>query len=420
MISLDTRISELALTAKERRALELLEIRNVDEFMRLDLGQVTSMRWYGQKTYASLCATRRSLRRILAACKGAGANEAALLQDDVEVILPLTTRARKTLRRLGVSTVGELLAVDLRTARNIPGCAAVTYSHLVEAQAQLRSQFPAKEWPGTCTGTATTGSPPLEIRMIAAARAHAKPERWLLLPLFSGVRLDAITPSELHESYCADTPVEYLGLPTRVLRVLRDAGIECLGQLLLTCCKDLMGRKNIHKRSVDKTQREVAEFLRASLEDTRVHAVDCSSPSAFLASLVSPVLTDERQRRVFLLRLGWDGKPRSLGDIGQEYGVSRERVRQIEKSAYKKLTTWRARWALSPLWNCIVELLKEHSPLLTFESIVRELQRIHGWDYPLDTKVIQRLLPASPHLKGVETRGDGFCLCQASRSGSAL
>jgi len=418
MISLETRISELALTTKGRRALELLEVRTVGELMRLDLDQVSSLRWYGAGTCASLLDTRRILRRIVAGCGEAGANEAALLQDDVEVLLPLTTRARKTLRRLGVSTAGDFLALDLRAARNVPGCGAVTYDYLREAQAQLRSQLPVKELPGTCSGTATRVPSSLEMRTIAAARAGAEPEGWLLLPLFSGKRLEAITPSELHQSYCADTPVAYLGLPDRMLHVLRDVGIECLGQLLLTCCKDLMRRKNLGRRSVDETQREVAEFLRASLEDTRVRAVDYSSPSAFLASLVSPVLTDKRQKRVFLLHLGWDGKPRSLADIGREYGLTRERVRQIDKSADKKLTTWHARWALSPLRDCIVGLLKESGPLLALESIGRELQRAHGWDCPLDAKVIQRLLPAFPELKGVETRGDSFHLLQPRRSGS--
>lgn len=46
----------------------------------------------------------------------------------------------------------------------------------------------------------------------------------------------------------------------------------------------------------------------------------------------------EREARVLKLRFGWDGNgPRTLEEIGKMFGVSRERVRQIEKQALDKL-----------------------------------------------------------------------------------
>jgi RNA polymerase primary sigma factor len=47
---------------------------------------------------------------------------------------------------------------------------------------------------------------------------------------------------------------------------------------------------------------------------------------------------DEREQRVIEARFGlWDNTPRTLNDIGNELGVSRERVRQIERKALARL-----------------------------------------------------------------------------------
>lgn len=47
---------------------------------------------------------------------------------------------------------------------------------------------------------------------------------------------------------------------------------------------------------------------------------------------------DERERRIIEYRFGLlDGEPRTLSEVGREFGVSRERIRQIESLALGKL-----------------------------------------------------------------------------------
>jgi len=47
---------------------------------------------------------------------------------------------------------------------------------------------------------------------------------------------------------------------------------------------------------------------------------------------------DERERKVVELRFGFKGEhPRTLGEVAKRFKVSRERIRQIEAKALKKI-----------------------------------------------------------------------------------
>lgn len=55
--------------------------------------------------------------------------------------------------------------------------------------------------------------------------------------------------------------------------------------------------------------------------------------TSYLQKYLSP-----REQRVIILRFGLEnGRPMTLDDIGREYGVTRERVRQVEAKAIRKL-----------------------------------------------------------------------------------
>jgi RNA polymerase sigma factor (sigma-70 family) len=63
---------------------------------------------------------------------------------------------------------------------------------------------------------------------------------------------------------------------------------------------------------------------------------------------------DERDRKILELRFGFvDGEPRTLDEIGQVFGMSRERIRQLEKQALARLRHPASGDQLAPLLDAL-------------------------------------------------------------------
>jgi RNA polymerase primary sigma factor len=76
------------------------------------------------------------------------------------------------------------------------------------------------------------------------------------------------------------------------------------------------------------------------IEDRSTLAPSDAASYRLLKEQVQDVLNTltERERRVLQLRFGLeDGRSRTLEGVGREFGVTRERIRQIEAKALRKL-----------------------------------------------------------------------------------
>ena len=81
-------------------------------------------------------------------------------------------------------------------------------------------------------------------------------------------------------------------------------------------------------------------FLCSTLEDKEALSPDEYANNQLLKDEINTVLQGltEREEKVLRLRFGlYDGRTRTLEEVGREFNVTRERIRQIEAKALRKL-----------------------------------------------------------------------------------
>jgi RNA polymerase primary sigma factor len=93
--------------------------------------------------------------------------------------------------------------------------------------------------------------------------------------------------------------------------------------------------------SLDRTvgDEEDSEFGQFVADDRAQAPEDSASVDARAVTLRRVLMSlSLRERRVLELRYGLGGEhPRTLDEVGREFGVTRERIRQIESQALRKL-----------------------------------------------------------------------------------
>ncbi len=94
------------------------------------------------------------------------------------------------------------------------------------------------------------------------------------------------------------------------------------------------------------------ELIRAIENDNSPNPEDAVSEKERRENILGIMnVLDEREQHIVLSRFGFYGKSRTLEDLGKEFGLTRERVRQIEKGALNKLKGPRMRKKLEALLN---------------------------------------------------------------------
>jgi RNA polymerase sigma factor (sigma-70 family) len=161
----------------------------------------------------------------------------------------------------------------------------------------------------------------------------------------------AITRSMADQSRTIRLPVHLVEQINRLVRVRRDLSVllgrepstvEIANELEIEPFKviELLGYDR-EPVSLDQTVGEDGESqLGDFIADGDAFASTDNVSYALLKAEVSSVLDtlSEREREVIRLRFGLDdGRQRTLDEIGREFGLSRERIRQIEKGTMTKL-----------------------------------------------------------------------------------
>ncbi|MFD1045629.1 sigma-70 family RNA polymerase sigma factor, partial [Kibdelosporangium lantanae] len=145
-----------------------------------------------------------------------------------------------------------------------------------------------------------------------------------------------------HDTWSGTLTTRRVRLPTVRSRFPREvAAVAVVNGVLLVygiaATREICAHPSLDSvRVVVLTTFEIDEYVFAALR---------AGASGFLLKDVEPddlrrvlATLDEREQHVIRLRYGIDdGQPRTLDQIGKRFGLSRERVRQIEREVMSKL-----------------------------------------------------------------------------------
>lgn len=122
-----------------------------------------------------------------------------------------------------------------------------------------------------------------------------------------------------------------------------EQNFDRIAEKLNTSCEKIQSLVALNKEPVsidisfrDNTDSLLKEFIEDTNSPNPYEEVVHEDMKYFIEKLFN--ILSEREKEVLIKRYGIDGeKPKSLEEVGKEYSVSRERIRQIEMRAIRKL-----------------------------------------------------------------------------------
>ncbi|MDR0611655.1 MAG: hypothetical protein LBG58_16225 [Planctomycetaceae bacterium] len=182
------------------------------------------------------------------------------------------------------------------------------------------------------------------------------------LPFFGGKHNRNFSETAFHETFLPNTPLNSI-IPKPALPIVKQIDIHSLGKLLLTTCSHLLLLRYCSKSKIAEIQTRIQEFLLSTpdnftqinstpnnstpnnftqINSTQIKSaqttipssifpppllpLDKSAPETFLVSLLKRYIQSDRTIVIAVHRVC--GK--TLEQIAQIYGITRERIRQIE------------------------------------------------------------------------------------------
>jgi len=101
------------------------------------------------------------------------------------------------------------------------------------------------------------------------------------------------------------------------------------------------------------------------------------NPYQTISEILSSSISNERTRSVLARRFGLEsGDPQTLEEIGKDYSITRERVRQIEANGLRLLSEQNIIDALQPHFSFIQEHIAEHGDIKKEETLLKDLSFI--------------------------------------------
>jgi RNA polymerase primary sigma factor len=161
----------------------------------------------------------------------------------------------------------------------------------------------------------------------AVARALADKARTIRMPVHVVEKLNRITRAE--RELRSD-----LGRDPTLLEISRSVGLA--EDEVENIRRAAQAPVSLERPVGDEEESELGDFLEDETTARPDQAVEDTMRNELLARALETL--SERERRVLELRYGLNGEqPRTLDEVGRNFNVTRERIRQIESTSLRKL-----------------------------------------------------------------------------------
>lgn len=137
--------------------------------------------------------------------------------------------------------------------------------------------------------------------------------------------------------WLAGEKLSSLDLTVRIANVFRERDIQTVADLQTLTTTDLRTFQNFGRTSIHHL---VGILRKALLAGPPAYGWDSEQPTSgtLLASVrASLAACSDRERDILMRRMGLDCEPETLQEISESYGITRERIRQIEQKVIARL-----------------------------------------------------------------------------------
>lgn len=164
-----------------------------------------------------------------------------------------------------------------------------------------------------------------------------------------------------------NTPIEELDLTVRAFNGLKVAGLNTIKDII-NCRLDTLQRKritNLGRKSIGVIKKAILTM------QTQTKSKNEMSFTEAVESILASV--DSKYLSIVKSRYGYDeGKHKTLEEIGNKAGITRERVRQILKRAIKQIKHPIKRNVLQPIIENVERLLLQYKGIVSVNDIAKD------------------------------------------------
>lgn len=328
----------------------------------------------------------------------------------------LSVRATNVLLK-SFSSCDEFLSYDENSFGNLRNCGRKTIGELIEFRDGIIAQ----------RGEAFQPVPEVRNRPPSAEdmlKLMPSEENIPFLPIFSSQQLVDFVVNDLHPGFHGAARLQDFVFSVRASKTLKRLGLETVGEVMLFSSTELLSEKNFGRKCLKEVQDIIRSFvLSGDVTQAKVCAwegseiqpdIDYSSYEQLVASFVRHCLKSKRNQAIVCSRLDFPGAMPTLEELGEPYGITKERVRQILNRGNALLRVKAHRGLLADFWELTARMIREEGGIISLLDLAESLGKECDWPGLPNPVALAELLAVAEEEKTFVVSGDIVtvpCLC---------